>query len=209
MTPHFIYSSNNYYLNYEKFLEMFRAKMEEYGIPSLVLTTLAMFRRYIISKETHKEAYAGKLKNNLRWEDYEGSVNEDLESFLEHLTNKEAKEEMVKTFFTPKLTEEELELVAANDLEHLKTYYSYGEHVTLTPDDEEMNRSDSKDRFVHARCVRKTIVLTLDADLSPESTPDYRYHGRRKTSWYQSITDSPWSEFQIVSNPKCCCCSIS
>ena len=43
---------------------------------------------------------------------YDGSINEDLESFLINLQNqKEVKYESVEIFFTPKLTNEELKLV--------------------------------------------------------------------------------------------------
>ena len=38
-----------------------------------------------LGKQKQKQAYKGKLKNKRRWEDYEGSINDDLESFLNNL----------------------------------------------------------------------------------------------------------------------------
>ena len=101
--------------------------MEKYGIQSLILSELYMERRNLITKEKSKEAYQGKLKNEDDWEDYKGSINDDLESFFENLQEisslEEIKKEEVYSFFLPKLTDEELELVEQKDREHMILFY--------------------------------------------------------------------------------------
>ena len=121
-----------------------------------------MDRLNLITKEKAKKAYKGELKNDPDWEDYEGSINDDLERFLINLQNQEeVKYQFVKSFFTPKLTNEEMKLVQDRNEEHLKTYslHFYGGNPDV--DIKEMNESDSKSKYVHGRCLRWTIQLKL------------------------------------------------
>ena len=171
LVPHFIYSGQYYNLLREKnFKEMFLTKMEEYGIKSSILTMLYMYRRNLITKEKAKAASEGKLKNDEDWEDEEVSINDDLEMFLTNLLNsKEIKEEEVFSFFTPKLTEEELKLVEAKNKEHLESYSDhcvYGENPDV--DRVEMKKSDSKSKYVHGRCYRRSYSLTLENKIVKE-----------------------------------------
>ena len=136
--------------------------MRKYGIESSILTMLHMWRGHLVTKEKVENAYKGKLKNDWDWEYYEGSINDDLERFLINLQNqKEMKYESAATFFTPKLSNDELKLVEQRDEEYFKTY-EYG-FIGRNPDVnlEEMKKSDSKSKYVHGRCVRKTMLLTL------------------------------------------------
>ena len=104
------------------------------------------------------------MKNDEDWENYEGSINDDLERFFINLQNqKEVKEEDVFSFFTPKLTNEELKLVQEGNKEHLKSYaYYYIDGLNPDVDVEEMKKSDSKSKYVHGYCERWTIPLTLE-----------------------------------------------
>ena len=124
-----------------------------------------MWRRNLITKEKVKKAYKGELKKDKDWERYEGSINDDLEGFIINLQGqKEVKnEEEVHSFFLPKLTHEELKLVREGNEEHLKTLFDH--KIGRNPDVnvEEMNQSDSKSKYVHARCYRWTIPLNIDA----------------------------------------------
>ena len=123
---------------------------------------LDMWRLNLITKEKAKKAYKGELKNDRIWKNQEGSINDDLERFLINLQNQEeVKKEEVCSFFTPKLTNEESKLVKERNHEYLKTYRLnlYG----LNPDVDvvEMNESNSKSKYVHAKCGRLTIPLKL------------------------------------------------
>ena len=141
--------------------------MQKYGIQSSILTTLRMYRRYLITKEKSKQAAEGKLKNKPKWEKYEGSINDDLDSFINNLQNSnEVKDEMVKSFFLPKLTKEELKLVEQKNFEHMETF-SYIPTVADVSV-EEMKKSDSKDKYVHSECRRRTIYLSLESEQTSE-----------------------------------------
>ena len=121
-----------------------------------------MARYNLITEEKTKKAYKGELKNDPDWKYYEGSINDDLEKLLINLQNqKEVKDENVKSFFTPKLTNEELKLVQDRNAEHLKTYWYHFYGLNPDVDVVEMNESDSKSKFVHGACYRQTIPLKL------------------------------------------------
>ena len=127
-----------------------------------MLTLLYMLRINLVTKEKVKEAAEGKLKNDPAWEDYEGSINDDLERFLINLQNKNGiKPEYVFSFFTPKLTHKELKLVQEENEEHLETYSDHydGENPDVYVD--EMKKSDSKSKYVHVKCFRLTIPLKM------------------------------------------------
>ena len=168
LVPHFIYSGYYYNRSYrlENFGKMFLKKMKEYGIQSSILTMLYMRRENLITKEKAKDASEGKLcrlENYADWYGQKVSINDDLEMFLTNILNsKEITEEEVVSFFTPKLTEEELKLVEAKNEDHLKSY-SFGYYgLNADVDPVEMKKSDSTSKYVHGRCYRFTFPLMLE-----------------------------------------------
>ena len=124
-----------------------------------------MNRINLITKEKSKEAAEGKLKNDPDWEYYEGSINDDLDSFVHKLQkSEEIDNEEVSSFFTSKLTKEELKLVEHKNEEHMR---SYQKELTMGIGDvdvEEMKKSDSKDKYVLSDCQRRTVFLTLRSE---------------------------------------------
>ena len=161
MMPHFIYCYGDYWLSHKKLKEIILKKMREYGIPSSILTTLTMTRINLITKEKSKEAAEGKLKNEPGWSYYDGSINDDLDSFVNKLQNSEEIDyEDVWSFFTPKLTKEELKLVEQKNKEHMMTY-DRGFYADVGV--EEMKKSDSKDKYLRSECQRITAYLSLES----------------------------------------------
>jgi len=91
---------------------------------------------------------------------------------------KEVKEEFVKNFFTPKLTNEELKLVQERNQEHLRTYLAHYYGGNPDVDVEEMKKSDSKSKYVHGRCWRFTIPLTLETIQTEDEAKDELQNAR-------------------------------
>ena len=90
--PHFIYCVKHVDGMNRKSQKMKKAlmkKMEIYGVQSSLLTVLAMEKEELITKETQKMAYQGKLKNKPFWENYVGSVNDDVDFFWDNLIREE------------------------------------------------------------------------------------------------------------------------
>ena len=159
MMSHFIYC-DSYGFGFEILKEIILETMRKYGIQSSILTMLHMYRRNLITKEKSKQAAEGKLKNDPDWKKYKGSINDDLDSLVNNLQNSEKTDsEEVLSFFTPKLTKEELELVERDNYEHMKTYIVYRPDVDV----EKMRKSDSMDKYVHTRCIRSTKYLSLES----------------------------------------------
>ena len=59
----------------------------------------------------------------------------------------------------------ELKLVEVKDRKHMQTYLEY---FKADVDIKEMKRSDSKDKYIHGRCVRKTFILTHGTELNTQ-----------------------------------------
>ena len=161
MMPHFIFCQNSliFRIHLENVQKIILKKMQEYGIQSLIFTVLEMVRHNLITKEKSKLAAEGKLKNDRDWPNYNGSINDDLDSFVNDLQNSyKTGNEDVQCFFTPKLTKEELKLVEEKNKEHMMTYFD-GAYADVNV--EEMKKSDSKDKYVHSSCHRITVYLNL------------------------------------------------
>ena len=167
---------------------MFLSKMKKYGIQAAILTVLTMERKNLITKEKQKEAFKGKLYTKLYkfkdWENFHGSINDDLELFLDKiLKNEKIDDEMVRSFLLPKLTDQELKLIEDKDEDYLKTFSEYifgGENPDV--DKEEMKKSNSKDKYVHCRCWRRIIKG------SPDRSPfNFQIHKRRESGAWKRV----------------------
>ena len=176
LMPHFVYCGNYYLLEEKRMLklrEIILTKMRKYGVQSSIVTMMWMIRWNLVTKEKVKKAAEGKLKNDQDWEYKEGSINDDLERFFTNLRNqKGVKIENAFSFFTPKLTNEELKLVQERNKEHLKAYSDYFGGKIPDVDVEEMKKSDSKSKYVHGYCWRLTIPLTLETTANEDEVPD-------------------------------------
>ena len=175
LQPHFLYCKGDYFYGEEKTLKgIILAKMSEHGIQSSIVTELKMIRKNLITKEIVDAAADGMLKNYAEWKPYKGSINDDLESFLNKLLNQEEiDDEMVESFFLPKLTKKELTLVGDKDKEYMTTYLLRNPDVDIKEkqmldSSHELNMGKEKFRldfrvrkYVHGRCWRRTYNLNL------------------------------------------------
>ena len=188
--PHCILCTKNYLFFDNTMKELLAAKMKKHGILSLMFTMLNMWRGNLVTKEKVKEAYEQKLKNHVDWAGQNESIHDDLESFLFNIQNYQPiKEEDVKSYFTPKLTDEELVLVENKNEEYLQSFFMHGSKKDWSADVsvEEMKKSDSKDKFVHGYCLRRTFSIhefDLENGLrSGFKGPNYNSFAARKRNW--------------------------
>ena len=140
--------------------------MKKYEITSVLVTLIMQWRDGLITKEIMKEYYNAKIKY-FKIQSYPNvnllktSVNDDLESLLGDLQiGRDFKESTVWSYFLPKLTDKELKLVKMRDENHLKTYSCYGlPGRDPDIDENEMNLSKSKSKFLKADCFRYTFKI--------------------------------------------------
>ena len=133
--------------------------MEKYKIKSSILTMLNMERWKLVTHEIVKDAYKGKFMGMYG---SGKSIHESLESFVMKLRNHEIKEESVTSFFTPMLTENEVQLIKCKHRQYLETFgihNRYGMNPDVEP--EQMAKSDSESKFVNVTCRRFTLPLKI------------------------------------------------
>ena len=177
LMPHLIYCGMHYFYSWERIAleEMILTQMRKYGIQSSILTMLKMSRRNLVTKETVEKAVQGKMKSAEEpgWITYRGPINDDLEEFFIDIHyRREVKCENASSFFTPKLTNEELKLVQEGEKEYMNSYLDHFNGRNPDVDVEEMKKSDSKSKYVHGDCRRWTIPLTVETSQFDDETED-------------------------------------
>ena len=184
-TPHFIYCGEFYSWQDESIGNLKKKvlmKMRKYHIPASILTILKMERWCLVTKETVKDAYKGKLLNDRAWSRQNQSVNDDLEAFVETINNGEKiQTEATRSFYTPKLTKDEMRLVEEGNKDFLQKFFFPSPDVNA----EEFAKSDSKSKYVHGDCGRHTFFLTLKSTEIDESKFISR---KRKLSEIQALS---------------------
>ena len=147
---HFVYAGDRYHLIHEDKLRAFILKaMKKYKIQSVIVTSFYMWRNKLVTKEKTESFFNGK-------ENEKHSVNDDLDSLFENFRLEKEVDDELYTYFLPKLTVEDLNLVELRDHSYFQTFLgSNGADV----EEREMKRSKSDSKFAHACVYRKTFTL--------------------------------------------------
>ena len=115
-----------------------------------MVTIISLERWKLITKEAMEDYCKGEEAEKV-------SVNDDLESFFEDLRlGKEPPHQSVFTYFLPKLTEEEMELVERKDRSYFETFL-YVEEADVK--EAEMKLSESDLKFVQGFGCRRTFTI--------------------------------------------------
>ena len=118
-----------------------------------MFTNINLYRQKLITKEHMKKYCEGEDQVE------KDSVNDDLESFFEKIRVGKEPDDWVQTYFLPKLSETELELVERRDANYFQTFIE--ESIGNNPDVEEaeMKLSESNSKYVKGSAVRKTYLI--------------------------------------------------
>ena len=148
MDIHFVYASEYYYYS-DRLRSFILKEMTKCNIRKVMMTIISMGRKELITKE--------KMENYGKGNEFEKfSVNDDLESLFDDLRLGKEPNVYGRTYFLPKLTNEELKLVAKKDLNYMNTFvYQMDADVSKA----EMQASKSNSKFVMAICRRETLML--------------------------------------------------
>ena len=122
--------------------------MKKHAIKSVMMTSIYSLRWNLITKE-EMESYCKGEKSE------KDSVNDDLESLFENIRLGKKPASEAVTYFLPKLTEEELELVERRDPSYLCTFGDQNLDVDAT----EMMLSESDSKYVYGLSRRVTFVI--------------------------------------------------
>ena len=127
------------------------------------------------------------------------SVNDDLESLFENIRLGKEPDEYVETYFLPKLTEEELELVERRDTSYLQTVG----HLNPDVDETEMMLSESDSKYVSGASQRRTFVIKIPSETSfetsSETSPENLFENSSEKSYQDSSDNSSELSFENIS----------
>ena len=144
---HFVYAGDYYHWHENTLRQFIFNGMKKYKINSVMVTSIRLDRRRLITKE--------KMESYCNGEDSErkDSVNDDLESLFENIRLDKELDEGVPTYFLPKLTGKELELVERRDTSYLQTF-SWVDFADVHEAEMKLSESDSK--YVKVEAYRRT-----------------------------------------------------
>ena len=149
LETHFVYAG--YPFAEDKLKSMILKGMNKYKFKMVMVTTISIRKHNLITKERMENYCKGDERQKV-------SVNDDLESLFQGLQLGFQPNERVKTYYLPKLTKKELKLVENGTVpnEFWDTFLS-GEKADV--DEDEMNASESKSKFVYAYGHRSTFTI--------------------------------------------------
>merc|ERR1712131_206047 len=127
--------------------------MKKYKIHDVMVTTIFMLKRELITKEKENDYCMGR---NDRLKE---SFNDDLGTFLEDISIGKRKYYWHKsnTYHIPKLTEKEMDLIEQKDIYFLARFDSPNPDVY----EPEMKASESDAKFCLTECRRLTFTISL------------------------------------------------
>ena len=152
--PHLIFGLNyclkgieQAYLPYQNSVNLMSSEylVKKFKMSSLMITCLTMTRRDLITKEK-MEAYPEGRENLKK------SVHDDLDDFVEKVRLGKKIKAKSKTYYLPKLTETEKNLVKCRDINFMDTLSKKDPDNIL----QQMKTSESNSIYVNGECVRQT-----------------------------------------------------
>ena len=159
---HFVYAGLYYhYKREDKLRTIILNRMKKHKIKSVMVTSIQLYRRNLITKEKMESYCMGEERTK-------NSVNDDLESLLENILLGKELDEVVVTYFLPKLTKEELEWAERRDTSYFQTFRA------LIPDvgETEMMLSESESKYVYGISSRRTFVIENSSQISSETSSE-------------------------------------
>jgi len=169
LKTHVVYAGDYYFWNTieDKLRSFILQGMKKYKIQSVMMTRIRMWRSRLITKEVMEKDCKGE-------DSRKDSVNDDLESFFENVRLGRKPDELVSTYYLPKLEEEEMELVETKDTNYLQTFDFPNPDVP----DAEMKLSESDSKFVEGWGQRETFTIENFSENSSESAPESSFQER-------------------------------
>ena len=123
--------------------------IQDYRIKSVTMTTLPIRKDNLITHEEMKKYYRKKYFRKYQ------SLNDDLEWLFENLQLDENINRFCNSFFLPKLTENQEELVRRRDKLYFDTFSSSSPEVNK----QELKLSKSDSQYVNYDCISKTSMM--------------------------------------------------
>ena len=197
---HIIHAGDYYTWKHDRLNSFVTKSLEKLNLKSAMITQIHMFRHVLITKEKMEKMCLGKADIDLK-----ESVNDDLESVIENLQLGREPKPFSLTYFLPKLTEEELELVEKRDRDYFQTFY-----MCKNPDvkAEEMKLSESDSKYISGYCRRWTYMYRIDNPVFTD--PNSSIESKSSIVSTSNVSNSNFDEKDADEKHKrhkfnCCC----
>ena len=164
---HLIFSYYDTPWSMEEVLE----KMKKFRINHVMVTWMFMIKKHLITKETRDRYYLGLGERITRLGeriDFKESINDSIETLLEDIRLGHQPNEILHLYFTPRLTEEEMQLIERKDPDYLRTFSSRNPDVNKAS----MKNSESDSKFCYTYCQRETKSYQLPNHENSQSQTD-------------------------------------
>ena len=174
---HFVYTGcfYNYNRHEDQLRSMILNGMKKHKIKSVMWTSINLYKQNLITKEEMDryckgEEYEMYLFSSRRDKDL---VNQDLESLFRNIRLGKELDEYRWSYFLPKLTEEELELVERRDRSFLQTFSQPNPdmakfHMRFSESEGRWIPSKSDSIYVYGLARRRTFVIQNSYENSSE-----------------------------------------
>ena len=123
--------------------------IQDYKIKSVTMITFSIRKDNLITHEEMKKHYTKNYFPKYQ------SFNDDLKWLFENLQLHENIDRFCNSFFLPKLTENEEELVRKKDKQYFNTFSSSSPDIN----EEELKLSKSDSQYVNCDCISKTSMM--------------------------------------------------
>ena len=137
-------------------------KMKKFRINHLMVTIMSMERQRLITKEQRDRYYLGERI------DLKGSINDSIETLLEDIRLGHLPNEIFRLYFTPRLTEKEMQLIERKDPAYWQTFSKWSPDVG----ERSMKNSESDSKFCYTFCQRETKSYHLSVHKNGKSPND-------------------------------------
>ena len=138
----------------QRIYDMFEILVSKLHLKLVMVTKISMMREKLITKEMMEAFPKGK-------ERIQQSIHDDLDNFFEKLQFENFKyklkgrPEFIESYFLPKLTVEEQQLVQSKDKLFMRTLWEKDPNKIL----QNMKKSESKAMYIMCYCVRLTYQI--------------------------------------------------
>ena len=148
---HFIFAGDAYWHEFALRPVLYEG-MKQFRINSALISVLSSVRSYVITKKEVEDHCSGKFGDK-------NSIHDDLDLFFERVCLGEEQDEIVRTYFFPKLSEKETKLFEAKDKDFMATL----SHAKCTKD------ISSKEIPLLARPSRSEADSAADSEADSEA----------------------------------------
>ena len=176
---HFIFAGDAYWHEFALRPVLYEG-MKKFRMNSALISVLSSMRSYVTTKKEVEDHCKGKFEDK-------NSIHDDLDLFFDRVCLGEEPDEIVRTYFFPKLSEKETKLFEAKDKNFMSTLSNAKIPFWARPSRSEadseadpevdldqriIEKQESKSKYIRGICLRRTFLINQNKENDPFSNVD-------------------------------------